>query len=267
MLVNEILFEEDKYGRTRSLTIEEARALMPRLQVAIHKVSENNQIYRGSPNSEQIVYTDPTTVERKSRNTSNEYTLLFSHILPSWSKWPKRSRSLICSEIYSYARGYTHGSGKAEPFIVMPLDNPKIAICPHSDFWASFKIKPDALNSILRDMFAEARQLSDQLPDTTTADGIANMLKAFDDMDSQAKETIFHNVRDGNSFYARQIEQVIKMLESGNAIAALSQFFDPAKNGFELVDYNNYKSTSNNEVWISAPCVLLRPAAFDQVFN
>lgn len=43
---------------------------------------------------------------RKSANTSNHYTIMFSELLPSWKNIPKRNKSLICSTSVSDAYGY-----------------------------------------------------------------------------------------------------------------------------------------------------------------
>jgi hypothetical protein len=67
---------------------------------------EAKQIYRGMPTvaSSYLLYM-PSEYTRESKNTYNVYTLLID-TFPSWSKFPKRSKSLICTEDLSKASGY-----------------------------------------------------------------------------------------------------------------------------------------------------------------
>ena len=57
---------------------------------------------------------------RKSKNTLNYYTILFSEVLSSWNKMPRRDKGLICSTYLSKAERY----GKV--FVVVPFDSTPI---------------------------------------------------------------------------------------------------------------------------------------------
>ena len=82
-----------------------------------------------------VIFTDPTASARKSKNTSNYYTLLLDN-LPLWQAYPKRSRSLICSSSENVAQKYSMFS---TPYLILPFNGAKIGVCPKSDIWASFK--------------------------------------------------------------------------------------------------------------------------------
>ena len=73
--------------------------------------------------------TRPIFSPRKSANTSNYYTVLFSDILPSWKKFPRRDESWICTTSFNEAVGY----GKV--YGVFPLGDPLLGICPKQDMW------------------------------------------------------------------------------------------------------------------------------------
>ena len=70
-------------------------------------------IYRGlSGGRSPYIHIDPTKSIRKSRNTSNFYTIMFDEILPSWKQYPLRSKSIICATSIKVAMSYGKRSAK-----------------------------------------------------------------------------------------------------------------------------------------------------------
>ena len=61
--------------------------------------------------------------KRKSIDISNHYTVLFSEILSSWSKLPRRDKGLICSTNANWSSRF----GKV--FGVIPFDSTPIRKC------------------------------------------------------------------------------------------------------------------------------------------
>ncbi len=101
---------------------------------AFNKSKENNTIFRGAKNyTEDCIAVEITPGKRLSQNTPNIYTKLLSDVFPSWSKFPKRNRSIIASFNLETASEYGLGH------IVLPKNGAKIAICPDTDIWYSFK--------------------------------------------------------------------------------------------------------------------------------
>ena len=101
---------------------------------ALWMLEKNSPLYRGDPRTRTtggFAIIDLTTSTRKSENTSNYYTEIFDNI-PSMSKFPKRSKSLICSTDLDRAEGY---SGNTAPFIVIPFDDSKIGVVNEDDLW------------------------------------------------------------------------------------------------------------------------------------
>ncbi len=91
-------------------------------------------IYRGLDNVNPVLSIDSSkSTSRVSKNTANYYTILFDYVLPSWNGWPMRSKSIICTTNYYYARTY------GDIFITFPTDNCNIATCSTDDFWGAFK--------------------------------------------------------------------------------------------------------------------------------
>jgi Asp-tRNA(Asn)/Glu-tRNA(Gln) amidotransferase C subunit len=59
---------------------------------------------------------------------------------------------------------------------------------------------------------------------------------------------------------------MIKMLTSGNAIKSIDKYYNPIKNGFVLKPLDQLTATEN-ELWFSAPAVLVSPKQFDILMN
>lgn len=269
MLIRDILVE-DGLGRSREINEDEFRAFLPRLKLAFEKMMEpgDNKIYRGTPSSAAMAFVDPTEAERKSRNTTNEYTLLFSHILPSWQAWPKRSRSLICSESYDTSFSYAR---TGSPYVVFPLDNPIIAICPSYDFWDSFGLKPQDFNDHLNIFYNSIKEIfKNELTfpyqgEKETPAGLIKVIKLIDKLlvarPDQMKQAIdlFKSESYGDKM------TFLDLFKTGDTLAKFNDFFDPAKNGFDKVQYSDFNSSGRKEVWLSAPCVLIKGSLFDEL--
>src|SRR5271168_3608736 len=117
-----------------SLTLPKViRALEENCSNAIQAMKENKFIYKGFNTNlgHNFLLTDPSQKERKSANTSNQYTLLMDN-LPAWKEYPKRSRSLVCSTSSDRAASY------GNVYLVLPFNGARIGICPEYDIWDSF---------------------------------------------------------------------------------------------------------------------------------
>lgn len=269
MLISEILLEADtEYNRSKVLTVDEFKAYMPKLELALAKTEQGHKIFRGSPNPYPILYNDPTSYERVSRNTSNELTLLMSHVLPSWQSWPKRSRSLICSNHFGTASSYSRNQGA---YIVLPLGDPDIAIVPGGDLWDSFKMYPPDFNQNFDDIFRTFRLVvpTAKWPaKIVTPQDMVQVLKTYDAI-IQKNPDIIETLRDeisGSRLHG--IATMLDLVTSGNSISSLDTFLSPTSNEFTKVKYKDFFATgANNEIWFSGPAVLIRSDLFDKLMN
>ena len=73
---------------------------------ALKAFQKGHRIYRRTSKSIDNYFIMEPSGNRKSANTSNYYTLLFSKILKSWKKYPSRSKGIICSTDNLYAKEY-----------------------------------------------------------------------------------------------------------------------------------------------------------------
>jgi hypothetical protein len=275
MKIDEILLEADygdKQSRSTPLSVEEFKKLLPNLQVALQQAEKGVRIYRGLRRFDvTMLYTDPTKSERVSANTSNELTLLVSSVLPSWKSWPKRSRSLICTGSYEYAKSYTSG----DPLIVLPIGNPDIGVVPDKDFWDGFGNlpPPSDFNDLFRQFnggFRHVFQRKFHIPrNNVDVELLQNEIKAIDSAvvtePEKMKEVIayFLGSHTWNPVYQKQM---VKILTSGDAIKTIDRYYSPDANGFELRPLSELKA-SFNELWFSAPAVLISPEQFDRLMN
>lgn len=114
-------------------------------------------IFRGDDDFEKLsspfALIDTTKTTRRSQNTSNYYTSIFDNI-PSMQGFPKRSKSLICTNSEDTASLY--GKGRA----LIPTDSAKIGVVGQPDIWdlnvkiASYKDDITTFNEIFSEFLA-----------------------------------------------------------------------------------------------------------------
>jgi len=127
------LLNSDKYieniDEKTAIKLIEKGPFKPNEKYPIYRIVQNND---GNENNyENFNVINPKLITRISPNYPNNlYNLFFSYD-ESWSKYPKRNKSLICGDIGVRNR---HGI----LYVVIPLEKRKIAIS-HDDIWDSFR--------------------------------------------------------------------------------------------------------------------------------
>lgn len=165
---------------------------------------------------------------RVSANTYNYYTLLIDDVLPAWKKYPKRSKSIICSLDDTYVGKY----------LVFPFDRCKIGITQVKDFWWSFNKTLESnldrlvtyLYRFLLDDFKDGQKLKKVL-ETITKDKAPAFFREFDRWNSD------------------------------NVMEIMEHILDPKANKIavgNIKTVKKYKSSEEREVWIgNGPSVLI----------
>ena len=270
MLVSEIYGK--KLDRTKPLSPLQFKALAPSLDLAISKYLNKARIYRGTRREDNIVYTDPTTQPRVSANTKNYYTMLISSgTLPSWKNWPPRDKALICSGDFYTSAGYSY---MGDPYVVLPIGNPKIAVASNADFWDSFQLPLNRLNNYIEKFYNELAvafnakhdvHIADELPDKSLEEFMLGIhhIEQMVDSDPELAETIFSKT---DRMYYAEMKYLKGVLTSGDIVGGLDNFLNPTNAGFKLTDLENYTKTEK-EVWFSATAVLIRPEALNQILS
>ena len=204
-------------------------------------------------NDSNYLFTTPSLFERRSANTTNEYTLMIDNS-PEWKNYPKRSESLICGTVANV--GYAEGFG--DIYIVLPIDNwpTKIGVCSKFDLWQSFKHFTgtkglDNLNYQIRLAIGEAIN-DDDVPDYPTWEEFKELCK---------KTTKFLTTK--NAVMSSAIKNTWKDVVNGKYTfeEQIRRYLDPKDNDIELLSYEQLAQITNGserEVWLSNDSVLLR---------
>ena len=227
---------------------------------AENKVADLDVVYK-------IVF-ELTPGKRKSENTGNFYTKLFSDVLESWKEFPKRNNSFICSTNYNTAVNY----GANNIFCVFPENNVKIAICPKRDMWLSFKnsIGTDLdlfNNRFYRTLTAYIPEYLDMFEDAITQydsnDKIFEIFAALEEnikRNKQVREQLDDDVIIVKNF----IEPVIN---GEHLYDYFNRALDPIANGFELISsFDKIYNYDNNEVWFSGKCLAIDRNIIENIF-
>jgi len=142
----------DKYGnipkrnKIKEVDIESAHNLFKLIESkysqAWSKFLEKKIIFRGI-SGDYFDYKILKPGLKVSENAYyNLYTRLLSGVLPSWKDYPVRNRSFICTSCIGKALLYglsdNFYNSYEDIYVVLPINNSKIAICPKSDIWDSF---------------------------------------------------------------------------------------------------------------------------------
>lgn len=205
-------------------------------------------IYRGDDNFRKvgdIVLISPG--DRISANTSNEYTILFSDVLSSWKKYPKRNHSIICSTDYKYAD--TYGTS----YIIIPFDNTNVGICPSYDFWESFNNAFREILDFKSDSFL-LTTLNDFLSYIKFENNINILEKKFSEIYSKYKNSNYYGIfmldKLKSAFYDKSIYDV------------LNKYFSPEYNGF-ILKSNLLGLPEKREIWFDNQAIALHSEYFD----
>lgn len=260
--------------------------------VAIKQLMRGNSIYRGLRNTNsKFVYVRPSQTERSSKNTKNIYTALMD-ILPSWQGWPRRSRSVICSDSTEYAGGYTgpserwstDNSNLGALYVVLPKDGSKIGVCPQQDIWDSFDVIKERWRSDNMNMFNESfDNIFQESYKFATGDDYYN--EEIGELNGEAMDFFLHHiegvitpvslrrVRDMVNYdLQHEIEDMLeyKFGAKKSWIEYFDDLLNPKANRFQLQTIEKYSPGVINsdidmhEVWTESDCLFIRMSNFNK---
>lgn len=107
--------------------------------------AKDTPIFRGMKETKALGLIDTNGFNRVSKGGTPNYYTIWMDNDPKWSKFPKRSKSYICSSgSYSRAYGSVH--------LIVPEDSANIGICPRGDIWNSFPAMRDVYVSDIEDL-------------------------------------------------------------------------------------------------------------------
>lgn len=94
--------------------------------------SADKPIIRGMDSANSFYTLEGEKGGRKSRNTTNHYTVILDEFLPE-EGYPRRSKSIICA---SWGNRF-HAAGYGTKFAIIPLNGTKIGVCEGGDIFDS----------------------------------------------------------------------------------------------------------------------------------
>lgn len=263
--------------------------------------ASKSPIYRGfNGGNTPWFISQPSKHERTSKKdaSGNVYTLLIDN-LNSWQKFPKRSKSLICTTDQYTAENY------GNVYLVIPFDSAKWGVCPEADIWDSFNTLEDVFDtSTLQDFNPRFNDLAISLQQlfpeklkkfnikdirhTTNFKTLLNLLKAMDScLEELQHDTPKYEKNNPNiirtygpvkDWYYNTLNDIYTFVQlrkkHGNIGNILAYALNPDKNGFVLAsnkDMNKYvgkygTDSTDKEVWTDSDCVIIDPDKFTDMF-
>jgi len=215
------------------------------IHFAINKYNDHNSvIYRGFQNLKKefdVMIRDPRKIRRKGTSELN-YHSLYIEGNAAWKAYPDRFYSVICSSNRESAADY------GSIYVIIPIGNPTIAVCPTDDLWNSFDTKTELYNfHEMEDFNKEINrllikyQIIDKDYNITSYDDLIDKLSMLDKFDTR------------------------KELKSNKSVTSLFQnIYDPIDLNFKIIKWQKYKLTNKNkkEIWFSGPYIAMKPNIF-----
>jgi len=217
---------------------------------------QNKQIYRGMDfkimDANSIHLINPNKVKaRLSANTENYYTWWIDDISNKWKKFPKRSMSFICTNNINIASEYGY------VYLMIPIKQTMVGICPKGDFWISFQndFDPNDVNGLLSRFFhAISSEKSWTVPKRPgSLEKFKYMLRVLNIRlkDNEFRETALDGMYGDTlaGFMHKSDWDIIKLLDS---------YYDPKANNFDLISWpsGTFKKTKS-ELWFNSPCYII----------
>jgi hypothetical protein len=250
LLLNESRSQEISFDQAMTFMEHNNKVWCPELM----QISRGINHYRGIIETPKYLTIDPTqhirTAIKSGEFVSNHYNLLVDN-LPSWSKYPKRSKSLIGMTKYFEDVACADSSDYGKTYIVIPKDNVKMVICPTVDFITSFNMQ-----NLIDDLgFATIDRYAKYLSDRGICDkSWKEMLNGINSIDSITPPRL-------------DIE------EPESRINYLDTVLNPYSNDFKLVHYNkeNFRDSkiipSRREIWTESECIIILPELIDDFYK
>lgn len=248
------------HTRSRVLSMDEAISLIKtNCKKSLEKIEKRCMIFRATPTEGRFLLSDPTKGEpRYSSNTYNYMTLLMDN-LPSWSSYPKRSKSLVCTTDPERNQNWN------ESKLVFPYDNAKIGICPEADVWDSFyrslpsRWNVNEFNSVINDLLRLVQEMGYIKGNFSAIEkDWKKFKKALETIEDGISEFGIHDLEDEMKSSGVDTT-ILDLFRKSSIINELDKRFGPVPNGFQVVSPGNFNVKDEVvEVWIgNAPAVLI----------
>lgn len=242
-------------GRTKSLTEDQLINALKKDAKQIVDVYQRTgrYYYRGIDRGfyDEYGVVKPSKFTRKSAFAEgNTYTLMMDNI-PSFKKFPKRSKSIIMTNDNREAEG------RGESYVVFPKDGSKIAIAPKNDIWWSF---PQLFDRYNLDNLEGLNYFMGELG--TYIDSALDMDK-WEDIETMLKSKLPKG-EEGKSYPERKWD----LSTEKTLWDQIVPWMDPKRNKFILTNTKSpVPSDHEREVWTDGDSYLVRADKVDEILE
>lgn len=248
---------------------------------------DNEQIYRGiSRNYKPFLYINPKGHTRKLTYAegTNIYTIIMENG-PQWSKYPKRSESVIATNDWTFTSDYAEYDDEDNLLyhIVIPYDNTTWGITPKDDLWFAYDVDKLGLinlsefNNIISNAIGVMRGVN-RINVSTIADlkHILNQIdynnkKHINDSIERLKQnTIMTEIKEfgEDTIIFKTLEGLKNSNNSSEALEVIMTSLKPE--GFSLQTYDNQGirfTRETQECWTDGECLMIRRDFFEKMFG
>lgn len=216
---------------------------------ALEAYREGKILYRGWKRHVAPGVYDASTGERKSENTQNTYTMLFSDN-PFNRGWPRRDKSFICSTSKEYAEKY------GVVHLMLPYNGVEIGICGDQDIWdLRFAPTGETLRNFAQSVVSAATALD--LPMEKYSDfsrlvsRLSDILEEESEENIKKREEIFHGIFGIDADDTESLQYFVSELDSFFTFNQ-NDFFTSSDSALGIPEH--YES---HELWFSGKCFIL----------
>lgn len=259
MRFNEFLIERTVNGKkpkkTSVETYDELKKILDtHCKEGLSFLKNNTGLFRGmNAGYDSFLITDYSQGERKSENTRNLYTVLIDNS-PHFKNFPKRSKSMICSNSIFYAKQY----GNYQPMAIIPFDGVKIAVCPQQDIWNTVLGKIKSITHKLKGN-VELIDYTDLLTKSGNIFSKTNSLEEIKQKITKYLKT--QNDKSAFTFKNTYVDKIVNDIfddldpkKLGFKLMTIPEFSKIFKNSVKIFEHDEIGS---NECWVSGPCVAI----------
>jgi hypothetical protein len=222
--------------------------------------------------SSQYSFIDPskfirTQLKDETVGVQTQHHLLLMENLPSWNKFPLRSKSII-----GVTNESTNTSYGLHRYLVIPFDGAKFGVAPGEDLWTSECKLIVQTDDIYKESgylgFAFDDRFSDFLKHNSISDN--SYYSMMRDLQTKLEDTVvdfkykyYDHGRDVINM--QNLMSLFKTNGFNDVESAFDNYFAPDKfksyrlSGFKIMDYNNlsqYSINDNLEFWTESPCLI-----------
>lgn len=247
----------------------------------INNKDSNLLFYRGLNTSEfwePLYLIDSTDYDRKPLTGSGLYNLWIDNH-SDWKDFSRRSKSLVFSTNYEYAKGFGDRRNSSSTYIILPMRENKYksieySVCPKEDMWVSFDLSKYGVHADINDFFDEIIYLMAELNvlgQTESIDSFERMKDCFIKFDEILKNPTEEQLEIIQSTILFEDEEETKTLRN-NFLRSIRKILSPVSfnSKFEILNLEHLTSSKflndrkhGQEIWYEGKALAISIATLE----